>query len=210
FQMFPLLLIFSCSIRDSLALYPVSDLPTFARETVYFSQRDEFDSRADHPLMNDLDLTGMNQSSIALYPLGPMVPCYNIPDDFLRCESIPKHTAPINETGCPHFGGSKSSEIAWTKVNCRVLGSIECKGSRVFQRERPCIKYTGHYFLSTLLYSLFLGILAVDRFCLGYSAIGVGKLMTLGGLGVWWFIDIFLLATGNLMPADNSNWEPYY
>lgn len=65
------------------------------------------------------------------------------------------------------------------------------------------------------------------RFCLGYSAIAVGKLMTLGGLGVWyvlaiffsklyrkenfrWIIDICLLVTGNLMPADDSNWEPYY
>ncbi|VDM73490.1 unnamed protein product [Strongylus vulgaris] len=73
-----------------------------------------------------------------------------------------------------------------------------------------CFRYTGHHFLSTLLYSIFLGVVAVDRFCLGYSAIAVGKLMTLGGLGVWWIIDIFLLVTGNLTPADDSNWEPYY
>lgn len=71
-------------------------------------------------------------------------------------------------------------------------------------------RYTGHYFLSTLLYSVFLGILAVDRFCLGYSAIAVGKLMTLGGLGLWWIVDIFLLITGSLLPADGSNWQPYY
>ncbi|GMT18686.1 hypothetical protein PFISCL1PPCAC_9983, partial [Pristionchus fissidentatus] len=205
----PLLLLFPL-IQYSLAAYAVSDLPTFAKETVYFSQRDDFDNRMDSPILTPMDTKTMNQSSIAEHSLGPFVPCTNIPDDFLRCESIPKTVSNLNETGCHHFGGTKPSEVAWTNVTCRVLGQIECRGPRTFQRERPCIKYTGHYFLSTLLYSLFLGILAVDRFCLGYSAIGVGKLMTLGGLGVWWVIDIFLLATGNLMPADNSNWEPYY
>jgi hypothetical protein len=55
-----------------------------------------------------------------------------------------------------------------------------------------------------------LGIFAVDRFSLGYSAIAVGKLMTLGGLGVWWIIDIILLINGNLTPADDSQWEPYF
>lgn len=50
----------------------------------------------------------------------------------------------------------------------------------------------------------------MDRFCLGYSAIAVGKLMTLGGLGLWWIVDIFLLITGSLTPADGSNWMPYY
>uniref|UniRef100_A0A1I7ZML3 TM2 domain-containing protein n=1 Tax=Steinernema glaseri TaxID=37863 RepID=A0A1I7ZML3_9BILA len=35
-------------------------------------------------------------------------------------------------------------------------------------------------------------------------------LMTLGGLGLWWIVDIFLLVNGNLRPADDSSWEPYY
>ena len=31
-----------------------------------------------------------------------------------------------------------------------------------------------------------------------------------GGLGIWWIVDIILLVTGHLTPADDSNWEPYY
>lgn len=42
-----------------------------------------------------------------------------------------------------------------------------------------------------------------------FKIIGVGKLLTLGGAGIWWIIDIILLITGNLMPADGSNWQPY-
>jgi len=38
-----------------------------------------------------------------------------------------------------------------------------------------------------------LGALGVDRFMLGQIGVGVGKLLTCGGLGFWWFIDLFLI-----------------
>lgn len=71
-------------------------------------------------------------------------------------------------------------------------------------------RYAGHYFITTLLYSFFLGCFGVDRFCLGHTGTAVGKLLTLGGLGIWWFVDLILLITGGLMPSDNSNWCTFY
>ncbi|EYC40908.1 hypothetical protein Y032_0590g386 [Ancylostoma ceylanicum] len=148
------------------------------------------------------------------YPMGPLIPCSYLPEEFIECSmpelAPPSHNDTADAGYCTRFGGQRAEDMEWTWVACRALPCIECRGRRHFFKRVPCIKYTGHHFLSTLLYSVFLGVVAVDRFCLGYSAIAVGKLMTLGGLGVWWIIDIFLLVTGNLTPADDSNWEPYY
>ena len=49
--------------------------------------------------------------------------------------------------------------------------------------------------LLVLLMSIFFGYLGVDRFIMGHVGWGILKLITLGGLGLWWLIDIILVAT---------------
>ncbi|MEC5319206.1 TM2 domain-containing protein [Brenneria populi subsp. brevivirga] len=44
-----------------------------------------------------------------------------------------------------------------------------------------------------LVLSFFFGMFGIDRFYLGKVKSGVLKLITLGGLGIWWFIDAALL-----------------
>lgn len=52
-------------------------------------------------------------------------------------------------------------------------------------------------FLATWLLSLFLGNLGIDRFYLGQIGLGIGKLVTCGGCGVWALVDLIIHLTGN-------------
>ena len=44
-----------------------------------------------------------------------------------------------------------------------------------------------------LIVSLLAGSLGIDRFLIGDTGLGVGKLITCGGLGVWTIIDWFMI-----------------
>lgn len=166
-------------------------------------------------LAGSCDLCTPTLPSNKYEPHAPLVRCDYLPIDFLDCET------PLdlqgNETareelkgyGCTKWGGQRYEDVQLTSVNCTVLPGIECYGNRTFFKDGiPCIRYTGHYFVTTLLYSLLLGFLGMDRFCLGHTGTAVGKLLTLGGIGIWWIVDIVLLITGYLLPEDGSNWMP--
>ncbi|MFT5723282.1 MAG: TM2 domain-containing membrane protein YozV [Bacteroidia bacterium] len=58
--------------------------------------------------------------------------------------------------------------------------------------------------LTALLLCIFLGGLGVHRFYLNYPGIGVIQLLTGGGLGIWWLIDLVKIITGDLKPKDGE------
>ena len=58
--------------------------------------------------------------------------------------------------------------------------------------------------ITALLLSIFLGSIGVDRFYLGYIGLGIVKLITCGGFGIWSLIDIILIAVDKLPTKDGQ------
>jgi hypothetical protein len=55
-----------------------------------------------------------------------------------------------------------------------------------------------------LILSVLFGYWGVDRFYLGYVGLGLAKFITAGGFGIWWLIDIVLIAQDKVIDSDNN------
>jgi len=60
---------------------------------------------------------------------------------------------------------------------------------------------------TALIISILLGELGIDRFYLGYTGLGILKLITAGGCGIWWLVDIILIVTGRMKTKDGQELE---
>ena len=45
----------------------------------------------------------------------------------------------------------------------------------------------------SLVISIIVGVYGVDRFYIGDIGLGVAKLLTCGGVGIWWIVDMLLI-----------------
>lgn len=51
-------------------------------------------------------------------------------------------------------------------------------------------------FVVVLILAILVGSLGIDRFYVGKIGTGILKLVTGGGFGIWWLVDIVFILTG--------------
>jgi TM2 domain-containing membrane protein YozV len=116
------------------------------------------------------------------------------------CRAVIKKDAEI----CPHCGVRQKRQNSEVSVSgeafCASCGAVIKKDAEICPhcgvRQKRQNSEVSAKWLTLMLLSLFLGELGVDRFYVGKIGTGILKLLTLGGCGVWWLIDLILILSG--------------
>ncbi|EGT46473.1 hypothetical protein CAEBREN_07314 [Caenorhabditis brenneri] len=101
------------------------------------------------------------------------------------------------------------------QVMCETADHIKCIGKDQFGFFNKTIPDECHFgahinYTTAVLLSIFLGFFGIDRIYLGYYALGLIKMFSLGGLFVFWLVDIVLISLQLLGPADGTDYAMAY
>ncbi|KAL0244389.1 hypothetical protein GEMRC1_008473 [Eukaryota sp. GEM-RC1] len=135
----------------------------------------------------------------------------NSPLDILCCQ-LPEHFyhCILEEDQCDDWMNSYTEKPIQGVATCYLSSDVPCSGPRTWTRKAPCIRTNGKRYPSLLFLSALGGIFGADRFYLNQYGIAVLKLLSVGGLGFWWLVDIIIVINGQMCPNANCVWESVF
>lgn len=111
--------------------------------------------------------------------------------------SNPEEKWLVQLPGQPDTPVNTSTLNSWARMKIIKPDSqvLDIQNKRTYSASQIPGVFSDKEYIIALLFSIFLGYLGIDRFYMGQVGIGIGKLLTLGGCGIWYLIDIILIAT---------------
>ncbi|WP_276880386.1 TM2 domain-containing protein [Bacteroides heparinolyticus] len=85
------------------------------------------------------------------------------------------------------INGKNFPEESMAQLRKRLANINESKANMLISMEwkSPMVGF---------LFAFFLGTYGIDRFWLKETGLGIFKLITIGGCGIWWLIDLFTIS----------------
>lgn len=105
---------------------------------------------------------------------------------------------------------SHSTPLVRTTKFCHACGdvldsrAVVCPHCGVAQAALTLPDQSEKRILPALLLWFFLGVFGAHRFYAGKIGTGVLQLLTLGGLGIWWLVDLVYLVSGTFTDDEGE------
>jgi TM2 domain-containing membrane protein YozV len=94
----------------------------------------------------------------------------------------------------------------WTIIDVILIGTGKIRDVNGYPLDHGPVYGTPTRNQATaFVLSYFLGTLGIDRFYLGFTGLGILKLLTCGGFGIWTIIDSILIGMGKLRDAEGNS-----
>lgn len=130
----------------------------------------------------------------------PQPPAAPQPDYGSSPEHGQYYLAVMGQTSGPYsyaqlFGMAVANQV-------RSETPVSVNGSGWFPARQVPGLFSQREWVTTLILSLLLGGLGVDRFYVGQTGLGILKLITCGGCGIWSIVDVILVALRKFPDVD--------